>query len=66
MAVAGLAGHATVMQSWPAGIPMLVAAAVCGGLLSTELGARRIPPVELRKILGLVLSIAGLKMIATA
>ncbi len=63
--VAGLAGHATMMQSWPAGIPLLVAVAVCGGLLGSELGARRIPPMRLRKILGLVLAIAGLKMIAT-
>ncbi len=45
---------------------LLVAVAVCGGLLGSELGARRIPPVQLRKILGLVLAIAGLKMIATA
>jgi uncharacterized membrane protein YfcA len=64
--VAGLAGYATVMQSWPAGIPLLVAVAVCGGLLGSELGARRIPPLRLRKVLGLVLAIAGLKMIATA
>ena len=64
--VAGLAGHASVTQAWPAGIPLLVAVAVCGGLLGSELGARRIAPAQLRKILGMVLAVAGLKMIATA
>jgi uncharacterized membrane protein YfcA len=64
--VAGLAGHASVTQTWPAGIPLLVAVAVCGGLLGSELGARRIAPAQLRKILGMVLAVAGLKMIATA
>lgn len=64
--VAGLAGYATVTQSWPPGIALLVAVAVCGGLLGSELCARRIPPVQLRNILGIVLAIAGLKMIATA
>ena len=64
--VAGLAGHASVTQSWPAGIPLLIAVAVCGGLLGSELGARRIAPAQLRKILGMVLAVAGLKMIATA
>jgi uncharacterized membrane protein YfcA len=47
-------------------IPLLVAIAVYGWLLGSELGARRIPPVQLRKILGLVPPIVGLKMIATA
>lgn len=64
--VAGLAGHASVTQDWPAGIPLLVVVAVCGGLLGSELGAHRIAPAQLRKILGMVLAVAGLKMIATA
>jgi len=64
--VAGLAGHASVTQAWPAGVPLLVVVAVCGGLLGSELGARRIAPAQLRKILGMVLAVAGLKMIATA
>jgi uncharacterized membrane protein YfcA len=45
---------------------LLVAVAVWGGLPGSELGARCIAPLQLRKILGLVLAIAGLKMIATA
>ena len=64
--VAGLAGYATVTQNWPAGIPLFTGAALLGALLGAELGARRVAPVRLRKALGVVLAIAGAKMIATA
>ena len=64
--IAGLAGFATTDQHWPAGIPVLVVAAVVGGLIGSELGVRRLAPIKLRKTLALVLAIAGIKMIATA
>lgn len=64
--IAGLAGFATTDQAWPAGIPVLVIAAVAGGLIGSELGVRRLAPVKLRRALALVLAVAGLKMIATA
>lgn len=64
--IAGLAGYATTDQPWPAGITVLVIAAVAGGLIGSELGVRRLAPVKLRKALALVLAIAGIKMIATA
>lgn len=64
--VAGLAGHSTVSDTWPSGISFLVIVAVLGALVGSELGARRIAPVALRKVLGVVLAIAGAKMIATA
>jgi uncharacterized membrane protein YfcA len=64
--IAGLAGYASTATQWPAGIPVLVAAAVVGGLMGSELGARRLAPIHLRKVLAVVLAVAGTKMIATA
>jgi len=64
--IAGLAGYASTALQWPAGIPVLVAAAVAGGLLGTEFGTRRLAGGSLRRVLAVVLAIAGAKMIATA
>jgi len=64
--LAGLAGFATTDQTWPAGIPILVITALTGGLIGSELCARKLAPIILRKALVIVLVIAGIKMIATA
>ena len=64
--LAGLAGYASTATQWPAGIPVLVVTAVLGGLIGAELGAHRLAPMHLRKVLALVLAVAGAKMIATA
>ena len=64
--IAGLAGYATTANEWPAGIPVLVITAVFGALIGSELGLRRLAPVRLRKVLAVVLAIAGAKMIAMA
>ena len=64
--VAGLAGYASTATHWPAGIPLLVVTAMLGGLIGAELGARRLAPTHLRKVLAVVLAVAGAKMIATA
>ena len=64
--LAGLAGYASTATQWPAGIPVLVVTAILGGLIGAELGARRLAPTHLRKVLAVVLAIAGTKMIATA
>lgn len=64
--IAGLTGFATTAQAWPGGIPLLVLTAVLGGLVGAEFCARRAAPIQLRKLLGLVLLIAGTKLIATA
>ncbi len=63
---AGLAGFATTAQAWPGGVPVLVVCAILGGLIGSELCAQRVAPHQLRKLLGLVLLIAGAKMIAAA
>jgi uncharacterized membrane protein YfcA len=64
--IAGLAGYATTSSEWPGGIPVLVIVAMVGGLIGSELGVRRFNPLRLRRVLAIVLAIAGIKMIATA
>ena len=64
--IAGLAGYVSTATHWPAGIPVLVVTAMLGGLIGAELGARRLAPTHLRKVLAVVLAVAGAKMIATA
>jgi uncharacterized membrane protein YfcA len=64
--IAGLAGYASTATQWPAGIPVLVVTAMLGGLVGAELGARRLAPTHLRKVLAFVLAVAGAKMIVTA
>ena len=64
--IAGLAGYAYTGQSWPDGLAWLILAALAGGVAGSELAVRRLAPVQLKKLLGVVLIIAGAKMIATA
>ena len=64
--IAGIAGYATTASDWPSGIPALVLTAVVGGIIGSELCVRRLAPNQLRKVLAVVLAIAGTKMIATA
>jgi uncharacterized membrane protein YfcA len=63
---AGLAGYASTASQWPAGIGGMVVAAVVGGVIGTEFGARRLAPRHLRKVLAVVLVIAGTRMILAA
>lgn len=63
--IAGLAGYVLTGNPWPDGLPWLVLAALAGGVLGSELAVRRLAPVQLKKLLGVVLVIAGAKMIAT-
>ena len=64
--LAALAGHVGSGKPWPADIPYYMIAAMAGGLIGAELAVRRLAPVTLKKLLGVVLVIAGLKMILTA
>lgn len=64
--IAGVIGHATVATSWPTVLPALVVVAFVGGLIGAELATRRVAPVRLRNLLGVVLVIAGVKMFLTA
>jgi uncharacterized membrane protein YfcA len=60
--IAGLAGHLGAGKPWPADIPYFMIAALAGGLIGAELAVRRLAPVTLKKLLGVVLVIAGAKM----
>lgn len=64
--VAGLLGHASTAPLRPAELPAMAATALLGAWIGSELAVRRLAPVKLRKLLGVVLLIAGLKMIFTA
>jgi len=64
--LAGLAGYATTSGDWPEGMAWLVIAAVTGAVAGSELAVRRASPLMLRKILGIVLVVAAVKMFATA
>jgi uncharacterized protein len=61
--VAGLAGNVASVGVIPPALAIWVPAVVAGGVVGSELGARRFDPVALRRALGLVLVIAGLKLI---
>jgi len=64
--IAGLAGHATVAVAWPEQLPLLMLAALAGAVVGSELAVRRLAPIILRRVLGVVLVIASAKMLLTA
>jgi uncharacterized membrane protein YfcA len=61
--LAGLAGNAASVQALPGQLPILAAAVAAGALVGTWLGANRLPKPRLLQGLGLVLIIAGVKLI---
>ncbi len=64
--IAGLIGLLLSHAHMPVDIPVMVLATLGGAVIGTELAVRRLAPIKLRKLLGLVLAIAALKMLATA
>lgn len=63
--IAGLAGNVASVRSLPAELPIFIAAVAIGALVGTWLGAGRLPKPKLLQGLGLVLVIAGAKLILT-
>ena len=63
--VAGLLGNVSSIGSLPGFILILGPAAIMGGLIGAEFGSKRIASANLRRLLGLVLIVAGLKLILT-
>lgn len=63
--ISGLAGHLAGGADIPSGLPWMVFAALAGGVVGAELAARRLAPVKLRRLLGVVLGIAAMKMFLT-
>ncbi|MCF6323434.1 MAG: sulfite exporter TauE/SafE family protein [Gammaproteobacteria bacterium] len=62
---AGLAGHMVTVNTWPDDIGWYVIAALVGAVVGSELAVRRLAPPVLRQLLGVVLVIAGAKMLLT-
>ena len=61
--IAGLAGNLASVRALPGELPILVAAVAAGALLGTWLGVERLPRERLLQALGLVLGVAGYKLI---
>ena len=64
--IASLAGLITTGVSLPQGLSWMVLAALGGAIVGSELAVRRLAPVRLRQLLGVVLVIAAAKMFLTA
>jgi len=64
--IAGLAGLLSIGVTLPRGLSWLMLAALGGALVGAELAVRRLAPVRLRQLLGVVLVIAAIKMFITA
>lgn len=61
--IAGLAGHLSIVSELPSFLPLWALAAAGGGWLGAEYGSKRLGNPALRRLLAVVLVIAGLKMI---
>lgn len=59
---AGLAGHLASLEHVPREAALLAAVALPGGIVGSWLGARRLAPLGLRRLLAVVLVIAGVKL----
>lgn len=65
--VVALIGHWSATSFYlPEGIGVLAVMAVAGGLLGARLGSRVLTPSQIRLVLGVILIVAGLKMILSA
>lgn len=60
---AGLLGQGAKLSALPAATPWYIAAVVLGGIAGSGLSATRLPRVALVRLLALVLTIAGVKLL---
>jgi uncharacterized membrane protein YfcA len=63
--VSGLAGNISATKALPTFLLPLLIAAALGGLVGSYFGSRRIEPHAIKKLLAMVLLIAGFKLILT-
>ncbi len=63
--LSGLAGSVSSLKSLPPELPILVAAVACGAVLGTWLGVSCLPRKQLLQALGVVLTVAGAKLVFT-
>ena len=61
--ISGLLGNVAAVKSLPPALPIWLVAVAVGGLIGSELGARRLRTPTLRRALALVVAIAGLKLV---
>lgn len=62
--IAGLAGHFAAGRGIPPGTWLLAPAVLVGGAFGSWLGAKRLPPIALRRLLGVVLGVASIKLLS--
>jgi len=62
---AGLLGHVASVHALPSAIPIWAAAAMLGGWIGAEYGSRKFSSRTLQRLLAVVLTIAGLKLLWT-
>jgi len=62
--ISGLAGVSSRAAALPPALPWFVAAVIAGALVGTQLGVHRLDPRLLRRLLGVVLLIAGGKLLS--
>ena len=62
---AGLLGHLASVKNIPHQIVWWAPAALLGGIIGAELGSRRLAPTTMRRLLSVVLIVAGVKMLLT-
>jgi uncharacterized membrane protein YfcA len=63
--VAGILGNPSSIAAVPPQLPIWAAAVVAGGWIGAHFGSQRLKTVTIRRLLALVLIIAGVKMILT-
>ena len=61
--LAGLAGNPASLSHLPAELPLWAGAVLLGGLLGAEIGSRRIGTPAFRRLLSVVLLVAGAKLV---
>jgi hypothetical protein len=61
----GLAGNLSATKTFPAFAWALVIAAICGGTIGSYFGSQRLPHMTIKRLLAVVLTIAGFKLILT-
>ncbi|HEV8254788.1 MAG TPA: sulfite exporter TauE/SafE family protein, partial [Vicinamibacteria bacterium] len=63
--VAGLAGQMVSMPALPRLVPVWAAVAATGGWIGAHWGSRKLPSAVLRRLLAIVLVVAGGKLLLT-
>jgi uncharacterized membrane protein YfcA len=63
--LAGLAGNLQQVGRLPTNIPFLLMAAGVGGIVGSELGSRRLDTTTIKRVLAVVLVVAGAKLVLT-